>query len=518
MLHVSCRDSTKPINILTGIDYWLDNLMCSVPEIMMCFHSKGIVQKYEQIKTVDLPNLEGSSFSPKIIKDVAQNILSFLKANCTKEGHTYWLFKSNKDDVLKLYDLTSICGQDTQDSNHNPFTVSVGRLLYSIARNMYNSNEINKSNSHRIISLLQHCISLFEKEHQQYHSFKAYFLLLELLTVKLKDADEEEFTDCSVESESDEEWSDAETTTHTDSSPVETVHVRRLCLPESYSNNNMSLTDASIKIDEENRNKTIITHAISALKLLSTVTEKDKLPILQALPGNMNENPVILNEQSVCVTKNDGNQHSIGNDLNKINFLKVKLYQKLVCAYLNLVSLNISKDKFGRSLRFLKIVSLCLSYLAMNSIEDVYNKSKTLMFFADILTMATKKTLNIEAEILHFSAYNKNDSNLISILGEINNGDLPFLDNIENIFSKPNEELLKIASDLYEDALGKIAHNDKTDESAEQVWLIFLIFPAGKTLTLYASCISESRIKMKIKLNFCFHTSLSCLKSFYEGL
>ena len=37
-------------------------------------------------------------------------------------------------------------------------------------------------------------------------------------------------------------------------------------------------------------------------------------------------------------------------------------------------------------------------------------------------------------------------------------------------------------------------------------------------LTLPASCISESCIKMKINLNFYFHTSLWCLKSFYEGL
>ncbi len=24
-----------PINVLTGLDYWLDNLMCNVPEIVM---------------------------------------------------------------------------------------------------------------------------------------------------------------------------------------------------------------------------------------------------------------------------------------------------------------------------------------------------------------------------------------------------------------------------------------------------------------------------------------------------
>jgi hypothetical protein len=40
-----------------------------------------------------LPRLPGSQFKPGIIKDVAQNILSFLKSKATKAGHTYWLFK-----------------------------------------------------------------------------------------------------------------------------------------------------------------------------------------------------------------------------------------------------------------------------------------------------------------------------------------------------------------------------------------------------------------------------------------
>jgi len=50
-------------------------------------------KSYELIKTEDIPNLENSGFSPRVVKDVAQNILSFLKANATKEGHTYWLFR-----------------------------------------------------------------------------------------------------------------------------------------------------------------------------------------------------------------------------------------------------------------------------------------------------------------------------------------------------------------------------------------------------------------------------------------
>ena len=40
----TCSDMSKPINVLTGIDYWLDNLMCNVPELAMCYHDNGIVQ------------------------------------------------------------------------------------------------------------------------------------------------------------------------------------------------------------------------------------------------------------------------------------------------------------------------------------------------------------------------------------------------------------------------------------------------------------------------------------------
>ena len=39
-----------------------------------------------------------------------------------------------------------------------------------------------------------------------------------------------------------------------------------------------------------------------------------------------------------------------------------------------------------------------------------------------------------------------------------------------------------------------------------------------KPLTLPAQCISESCIKIKINMNFYFHTTLWGLKRFYEGL
>jgi hypothetical protein len=87
------HDMRQPITVLTGLDYWLDNLMCNVPEVVMCYHLEGIVRKYEFFKTEELPRVEGSQFSPLVVKDVARNILSFLKSNATQPGHTYWLFK-----------------------------------------------------------------------------------------------------------------------------------------------------------------------------------------------------------------------------------------------------------------------------------------------------------------------------------------------------------------------------------------------------------------------------------------
>lgn len=156
------RDMTSPINVLTGIDYWLDNLMSNVPEVVMCYHLNGIVQKYELVKTEDLPYLENSKFSPSVIRDIAQNILSFLKSNATKPGHTYWLFKSKDDDVVKLYDLTSLCGDEGQNRDQNPFTVPVAMLLYRVARNMKHTSGRKQPGTIRM--LLKHCVQLLSKE------------------------------------------------------------------------------------------------------------------------------------------------------------------------------------------------------------------------------------------------------------------------------------------------------------------------------------------------------------------
>lgn len=172
-------DMAKPISVLTGIDYWLDNLMSNVPEVVMCFHLDGIVKRYELVKTEDLPYFNESKFSPKVIRDVAQNILSFLKTNAAKAGHTYWLFKGKDDDFVKLYDLTSLCSENVDEKGQNPFTVPVAMLLYRVARNMKHSVEGQYKRS-TIAVLLDNCVRLLDAQKYPQIVTSAHYMLSDL--------------------------------------------------------------------------------------------------------------------------------------------------------------------------------------------------------------------------------------------------------------------------------------------------------------------------------------------------
>ncbi|PAA89644.1 hypothetical protein BOX15_Mlig030558g1, partial [Macrostomum lignano] len=176
-ISVRLRDSSKPINVLTGIDYWLDNMINGVPELAMCYHSNGLFKGFDIFSTDNFPRVAG--FDPDSVREIARSLVWFLKANATKEGHTYWLFKAPNSDIVKLYDLTSLCenpaqytggsaadtgrtsspagdsrpsSQDSsdrggcptgtaagsgQDPEDNPFATPVGMLCYRVARSCF---------------------------------------------------------------------------------------------------------------------------------------------------------------------------------------------------------------------------------------------------------------------------------------------------------------------------------------------------------------------------------------------
>ncbi|KAK4320433.1 hypothetical protein Pmani_008707 [Petrolisthes manimaculis] len=211
------HDMNKPINILTGIDYWLDNLMCYVPEVRM-YHLDGIVQKCQLIKTEDLPHTAESQFSLHLVRDVAQNILAFLNRKVTKEGHTYWLFKEKDDDIVKLYDLTSLCaegrvcvdgnveeesGQGShQDPSDNPFTVPVAILFYRVAKNMSASEDAG-SKIPTIRALLSNTLSLLDNHQYPKIVSSAHYMLSDLYVPQDVDPDSPTLSDCS---EDESEW------------------------------------------------------------------------------------------------------------------------------------------------------------------------------------------------------------------------------------------------------------------------------------------------------------------------
>ena len=69
---------------------------------------------------------------PQEVLEVAHNVLGFLKANCTREGHTYWLCRRTGEEVVKLYDLSSLEEWEEKSGEElcNPFAKSVATLLY----------------------------------------------------------------------------------------------------------------------------------------------------------------------------------------------------------------------------------------------------------------------------------------------------------------------------------------------------------------------------------------------------
>ncbi|XP_026754166.1 erythroid differentiation-related factor 1 [Galleria mellonella] len=250
------RDAREPINVLTGIDYWLDNLMCNVPEVLMCYHLDGIVQKYEPMKTEDLPTMENSKFSPKVIRNVAQNILSFLKANVTKAGHTYWLFKGSRDDIVKLYDLSSLC----PDSLDNPFTTPVAMLLYRVARNMRLMNK-----TRHVKQLLEHVIELLKMERHPQIVASSYYMLSDLYVPATTNPACPNFKDESSESdcgESDykcefaEEVSGERDETTSDQSTSEFAYKTDSIASDTLSTSERNNTSKRLSDSEKGENKT----------------------------------------------------------------------------------------------------------------------------------------------------------------------------------------------------------------------------------------------------------------------
>ncbi|XP_022917617.1 erythroid differentiation-related factor 1 [Onthophagus taurus] len=385
------NDMSKPINVLTGIDYWLDNLMSNVPEVVMCYHLNGIVQKYELIKTEDLPQMDNSKFSPKLIRDVAQSILSFLKSNATKAGHTYWLFKGKDEEVIKLYDLTSLCSSPTIDNDQNPFTVPVAMLLYKVARNM--KSNLDRRQPGTVRMLLKNCIKLLDEEKYPEIVTSSHFMLADLYIPSTTNPDNPELEQ--TDSEDTESIYDDDIHENDNECPTKILILNKETLDEKFNNYYKPPPPIGGLLDD--RCTQGILHIASGLNCIKYFHKRDfpkeeeNVPF--AKPNEAIPMPYAKLSSKDKKVKNKKSKKKKGQNLpllpkccdNNIkteniswnDHLKSLLYEKAVLIYAILTERHYLMKRYGACLRTIGLLVRCLNILTelkhpnlMNILQD----------------------------------------------------------------------------------------------------------------------------------------------------
>lgn len=369
----------------------------------MCYHMEGIVQRYELIKTEDLPSIEGSKFSPKVVKNIAQNVLSFLKSKAAKEGHTYWLFKGKNDDIVKLYDLTSLSQKDsgiqpkeeqhdtesheagTEADQDNPFQTPVSLLLYRMARNILDA-KAGEDDGAVARALLNNCIELIDKSKFPHIATSAHFLLSELYLPADTDpskpsfpkVDEDEGKAASEDS-GDGSGDESSVEIHTLCHPNKLKGFRDKCAPPISDNVEFRCKEALRHIDLglkyitnlEARNQAMA----DAFRKERENIERDNLQM--SVPGQAIPMGYIASDARNCLTPvrrtrslSCGDEatsllhHQSTNSslrLSTSEYLKFLLLKKALLVYITLAEINFDAEKFGRSLKCVKRALNCCS-------------------------------------------------------------------------------------------------------------------------------------------------------------
>ncbi|KAM3606022.1 uncharacterized protein V6R79_009484 [Siganus canaliculatus] len=449
------RDNNKPINILTGIDYWLDNLMCNVPELVMCFHVNGIVQKYEMIKTEDIPHLENSTFSTRVVKDIAQNILSFLKSNCTKEGHTYWLFKASGSDIVKLYDLTTLCEEAEEEKCQNPFTLPVAVLLYKVASNLMLKARQNKKHYGTIRTLLLNCVKLLDEERHPQIIASAYYMLSELFqldeppqedggeSLRAGGSEDSYSDDERVEEDEEEaELTDDETSSYSSQDDSKAVAVIRsvgeLSVPEKYKSTHQIRPSCTFPVsqDKEERCRLVLSYVLRGLKAVDGTIKKES-----DLPAADPNTPIPLKYEDRSAIGACATETGISPLLERVgplqadqkhptrsgmipgswqHHMKLQLFHKAAKAYYVLSDAATNLLKYGRALRYIKLSLQCYdAYCAVSGTlhpQVLFLHSQCLSLCGDIQLMLAQNANNRAAYQEEYSYQTKEDQEILHCL------------------------------------------------------------------------------------------------------
>ncbi|KAJ4810857.1 Erythroid differentiation-related factor 1 [Rhynchospora pubera] len=176
-------DVSRQVTPLKWLDAWLDNLMASVPELAICYHRNGVVQGYELLKTDDIFLLKGVSedgvpaFLPQVVQQNGLAVLRFLQDNCKQDPGAYWLYKGAGEDVIQLFDLSTMpTNRSSEDHSTCPSLpslinkgrretlFSLGTLLYRVAHRLSLSKA--RENSVKCARFFKKCLDfLSEQDH-----------------------------------------------------------------------------------------------------------------------------------------------------------------------------------------------------------------------------------------------------------------------------------------------------------------------------------------------------------------
>lgn len=118
----------------------------------------------------------------------------------------YIFLLGKDDDVVKLYDLTSLCSDVSEEKGQNPFTVPVAMLLYRVARNMKYSSDYHRHQG-TIRMLLKNCVQLLTKEKYPQIVTSAHFMLSDLYVPSDTDPASPGLSDQSDEEDTHSEYS-----------------------------------------------------------------------------------------------------------------------------------------------------------------------------------------------------------------------------------------------------------------------------------------------------------------------
>lgn len=163
------HDMDKELSVCTVLDYYLDNVIANIPELAICMHSKGLVRGYKLVETQQIPHMSGTGRPLFDVQDVSMNasmLLKFLMENCSRPNGTYWLYRKEGENSLRLYDVNVLSQGKQLKWKYMMamlcyrFASRASRLIYSLAHDTPRLQDQLKARQRDLLSM---CMKLLEE-------------------------------------------------------------------------------------------------------------------------------------------------------------------------------------------------------------------------------------------------------------------------------------------------------------------------------------------------------------------